>query len=188
LIALFVVWRTSALRSEFAQLEREQAEARTSLEDVGKRLLTRSGDPSLRSEIGKLEALVSAPEAALQLLRQDVFGTQQGYSSYLVALARQSVAGVWVTHLHIVGAGRQVELRGRALSPEAVPRYLQRLSNERALRGLEFDQFQLGQPQAPGGEAAADETPALPRAEKGVVEFVLRTQRNVPATAQAGTP
>jgi Tfp pilus assembly protein PilN len=186
LIALFVVWRTSALRSDLAALEREQAEAQVGLEEVGKRFISRVGDPHLLEEVTKLEALVSSPQSALQLLQQDMFGAKQGYSNYLVALARQSVAGVWLTHVHIVGAGRQVELRGRAVAPERVPRYLQRLSDERVLAGLEFDVFHLGQPQASADESPADGAPPPAKAEKGVVEFVLRTQRETPAATQVG--
>jgi Tfp pilus assembly protein PilN len=188
LVVLFLAWRTSALRSEFAELERQQAEAHRSLEEVGRRFISRAGDPRLLDEVTKLEALVNSPDVVLQALQRDVFGAKQGYSNFLVALARQNVPGVWLTHVHIVGAGRQVELRGRAVSPERVPRYLQRLSNERSLAGLEFDVFQLGQPKADSNEPPTEGAPRPVRPEKGVVEFVLRTQREVPTTAQAGAP
>jgi hypothetical protein len=78
--------------------------------------------------------------------RRDLFKGGAGYSDTLVALARQSTAGLWITGLTLGGADDSVVLAGRTHSPELVPGYLQRLANEKTLAGQQFEIFQMTRP------------------------------------------
>lgn len=175
LFGLFTVWRTSALRSELRDLEEQQATARTSLEEMGRRLSAQAGDPRVMDETSKLQALISSPQPVRELLTKDLFGSQEGYSGFFTALARQSEPGVWLTRVDIVGANKDIEIRGRAVAPDRVPRYLQRLSREKSMDGLEFDVFQIGQPGAQNTEGEA--APKPPTSGRTAIDFVLRTRR-----------
>jgi len=174
LLGLFTVWRTSALHSELRDLEEQQGQARTSLEEMGHRLSLQAGDPRVMDEAYKLQALISSPGPVRELLTKDLFGSKQGYSGFFRALARQSEPGVWLSRVDIVGANKDIEIRGSAVSPERVPRYLQRLSHEKSMDGLEFDVFQITQPGMQTTEGKVSPKPST--SGRSVVDFVLRTK------------
>ena len=61
------------------------------------------------------------------------------------ALARQSLAGLWLTGFSVGKGGEEMEISGRALQPELVPSYIHRLTQERALHGRAFDSLSMTQ-------------------------------------------
>ena len=175
LLSALSIWRTNALRSDIAALEQEQAGARTTLEETGRRLGAQSGNTQAVDETVKLKALIAAPQSVRELLEKDVFTSKQGYSDFFIALARQSVQGVQLTRVNIAGAGKDIEIFGRATTPDRVPRYLQRLSREKIMDGLEFAAFQISQPTPPAVEGGASAKPQT--SGHSEVAFVLRTKQ-----------
>jgi hypothetical protein len=85
-------------------------------------------------------------EQVLGALGNEEFGSTDGYSEYLRAFARQSMDGVWLMGLDITDAGEQVSVQGRALRPDLVPTYMNRLKREPVLQGKSFDTLQLRAP------------------------------------------
>ncbi|NIO42529.1 MAG: hypothetical protein GTO41_21730, partial [Burkholderiales bacterium] len=73
-------------------------------------------------------------------------GNTSGFSEQLSAFTRQSFDGLSLTRLHIVNAGRDFVLEGRARHPELVPEYLQRLNREEVMRGHAFAELEMRQP------------------------------------------
>jgi len=175
LLSVLSVWRTKALQSDIAALEEDQTGARSTLEEIGRRVAAQGGNLQAFDETTKLKALIAAPQSVRELLEKDVFTSKQGYSDFFIALARQSVQGLQLTRVDMTGAGKDIEIIGRSTSPDRVPRYLQRLSREKIMEGLEFDVFQITQP-APvaedGSAPAMQQTSGLSE-----VAFVLRTKR-----------
>jgi len=174
LLSTLSVWRTKALQSDIAALEEDQAGARSTLEQIGRRVRPLGGNQQALDETIKLEALIVAPQSVRELLEKDVFTSKQGYSDFFIALARQSVQGVQLTRVDITGAGKDIEIIGRSTTPERVPRYLQRLSREKIMEGLEFEVFQISQ-LAPGTEDGS--APATQqKSGHSEVAFTLRTK------------
>jgi Tfp pilus assembly protein PilN len=188
-IALFIglnVWRVMALRSDLKSAEQRQTAVMKQFEDAKRQFTPRVGDPKLEEEVAKLEAILAVSGPAQAILRRDVFGESRGYSTYFIALARQSVADLWLTGIDITGAGQTIQLSGRARVPERVPQYLQKLSSEKVLSGSEFKVFRLDRPEEKDDKGQplpvkAGKKPAL----APYVEFVIRT---ADATAKAGKP
>lgn len=176
-----IAYRTSLLRGQLTQYEQEQGTLQQSLAELNKRFIARAGDPALMNEVTKLETLLNAPDEVRALLMNDAFGDTEGYSSYFVAFARQTVPGMWLTGVEIVGAGKQITLRGRAVVPERVPQYLQRLSSEKKLAGKEFALFNMTRP-APAEVANPDGSSR--KVTQAYVEFVLKTQGEPKTKAQ----
>jgi Fimbrial assembly protein (PilN) len=65
------------------------------------------------------------------------------YSEYLMALARQTLPGLWITGLDLHGQNQAMTLSGRMTEPTRLPSYLARLQNETVFQGRKFDQVQL---------------------------------------------
>jgi len=147
LLAGLNVWQAWHLKQELARVEQRYTFAHKRLEQTLREHPARSGSPELSAQVAQLEGMVKASRHTQEILQRDMFRDTQGYSVYLTALARQAVAGVRLTDIEIPGAGRQLLLRGRTTQEAMVLRYLQRLSTEQVLAGLEFPRFNLIRPE-----------------------------------------
>lgn len=139
-------WHINSLRQELKRAQQNQAAAGKRLAEVTEKFGRRGSGTSLDNEIVRLEREVVAKQRMQEILQRGVFSNTHGFSDYLVSLARQHVPGVWLTGFDITGAAEQLSLSGRSTDPELVPRYMQRLSSEKTLSGLEFRVFQMSRP------------------------------------------
>lgn len=139
-------WHINSLRQELNRAQQNQAAAGKRLAEVTEKFGRRGSGTSLDNEIVRLEREVVAKQRMQEILQRGVFSNTHGFSDYLVSLARQHVPGVWLTGFDITGAAEQLSLSGRSTDPELVPRYMQRLSSEKTLSGLEFRVFQMSRP------------------------------------------
>lgn len=162
LMAGYVAWQVGTMRSELRQAEQKLAGASKRLADVTRQFGGRERGPTIAERIERLEREIAERERVREILRQGIFSNTEGFSPYFVALARQHQPGVWLTALDITGAAEQMSLSGRSIDAELVPRYLQKLSREPHLSGIEFHVFQLARPQG---------TP-----QAAYVEFLVRTE------------
>ena len=84
----------------------------------------------------------------------------------------------WEWRALVIGAAEQMTLAGRSTNPELVPRYLQKLSAETRLSGIEFRSFQMTR------GAVDSKSGAVP-----YVEFMAKTADSAaPGTAPKGAP
>jgi len=164
-------WRTYALRAELKDIDVQHAAAVARLNDASKKLPMRHGDVRLEQEVRDLERRIQAVQQIRTYAKRDLFMGSAGYSGYLVAMARQSSGGLWLTGLTITGAGEQLVLSGRTTSPELVPGYLQRLAGEKSLAGMQFEVFQMTRPERKPADVEKKTEAVL----EPYVEFVVRT-------------
>jgi cell division protein FtsB len=168
----YAAWRTVALRVQLKDVNAQHAAAAARLNEVSAKLPIRHADPRLEQEVRDLERRIQAVQLIRSAARGDLFKGAPGYSDYLIALARQSASGLWLTGLTITGAGESLVLAGRTHSPELVPGYLQRLSGERTLAGLQFEIFQMQRPV----RTAADAEKGVAEVLEPYVEFEVRSK------------
>lgn len=162
LMAGYVVWQIGALRSELRQAEQKLASASKQLAEITRQFGGKERGPTIAKRIAQLEREIAERERVQQILQRGIFSNTEGFSPYLVALARQHQPGVWLTALDITGAAEQMALSGRSIDAELVPRYLQKLSQEQRLSGIEFHVFQLARPQG--------------KPQAAYVEFLVKTE------------
>jgi Tfp pilus assembly protein PilN len=142
----FTWWQSEALKSELKRVEQSHAAASKRLADAGQKFGPRTGADSIDTEIARLESELAAKQQIQEILRRGIFSNTRGFSDYFVSFARQRVPGVWLTGFDITGAAEDVSLAGRTTNPELVPRYMQKLSSEKTLAGIEFRAFQMSRP------------------------------------------
>lgn len=123
----------------------------------------------LDADIARYEVELKLARDAMEALKGGAFGNQKGFAEYLRAFSRQSVNGLWLTGFTIAGGG-ELELRGRALSPDLVPSYIQRLNKEEVLAGHTFARLEMNRPTPEAGKDAK----APPRTPR-FLEFSLAT-------------
>lgn len=158
-------WQVGTLRNELKRAEQSQTAATKRFAEVSEKFGKRTGQ-TLEDEIARTERELVAKQKIQEILQRGVFSNTRGFSDYFVSLARQHISGVWLTGFDITGAGEQMTLAGRSTNPELVPRYMQRLSTEKTLTGIEFRVFQMNRP-APEAKASTQ-----------YIEFQAKTARN----------
>ncbi|NIR58008.1 MAG: PilN domain-containing protein [Gammaproteobacteria bacterium] len=141
-------WQVGKQRAELARVQARYDAAMQRLERLQAQYATRDQGSILERRIRGLERERDAKRALLATLSGREQGNTGGFSGYLEALARRQIQGLWLTGVSMRQGGRNLALRGSALQPELVPRFLQRLSQEPMLAGKEFRQFLMSRPEA----------------------------------------
>jgi hypothetical protein len=162
----FTWWQGETLKSELKQVAQSHATATKRLADITEKFGQKKS-VSLDSEITRLESEIVAKQRMQEILQRGIFSNTTGFSNYFVSFARQHIPGIWLTGFDITGAAEQMTLAGRTTNPELVPRYMQKLSSEQPLSGIEFRTFQMKRP---------DLDPKEP--DSLFVEFQARTTAN----------
>jgi hypothetical protein len=129
-------------------------------------------EAQLDGDIARLEAELKIARDSMEALKGGGFGDQQGFAEYLRAFSRQSLNGLWLTGFTITGGG-ELEIRGRVLSPDLVPSYIQRLNREQVLAGRSFARLEMNRPPAPAADKGKDAKKAAPAPR--FLEFTMAT-------------
>ena len=148
LMFAYVTWNVHHLQNNINNADRHLVTATKRLQDIQKKFKQPVKNLALAREVRRHEQLIAARSKIQSILRQGIFTNTSGYSNYFLALARQHTPGVWLTEISITGAGEKMILKGRSTLANRVPRYLQKLSQEKTLSGIEFDVFQITRPEA----------------------------------------
>ena len=106
----------------------------------------------LENEIAKLTKELEQRERISKVLSSSSFGNSSGFSSYLEAFAKGHVQGTWLTSVNIKQGGASLGLKGKTLSSELVPVYLQNLAEEESLNGSSFNVMELARVDTEQGE------------------------------------
>ncbi|MEW5756902.1 MAG: hypothetical protein AB1810_11410 [Pseudomonadota bacterium] len=146
-VAVVEVWRARQAQNEVAALEKQSQDLTRQRDELGIQLAQRRQRSPLDAQIEKLERILTHRQQLQQMMAQDLFGQGEGYSGYLIAMARQHISGIALLDITIDGAGREITLRGRTSDPALVPKYLQRMSQEDRLAGTQFHTFRIERPQ-----------------------------------------
>ncbi|MHB8667918.1 MAG: PilN domain-containing protein [Burkholderiales bacterium] len=147
-VALFYGYasiQTLNLDRQSVETARQYYQSKARLTEASERYAPKKANPALAEEVESLQAQVNARKANLQDLGASALGGGAGYAEYMRALARQSLAGLWLTGFSVGDGAVEMEISGRALHPELVPAYIRRLAQEPALRGRAFDSLSMTQ-------------------------------------------
>jgi hypothetical protein len=146
-------------------------------------------DDAAAAELATLQSHVASTQLVRGAIENGTAGRAQGYSAYLLALARQArsdgAQALWITGFSVAADGSALDLKGRMTDPRLLPDYLHRLNEEPLFRGHAFAQLSLQAVPAAGDiplspvVAGADDA----RVSSGVSEFTLRAQAGAPGTA-----
>jgi hypothetical protein len=153
LLFAWTQWQVSLLREESARADQQLAASSKRLEEVVRQFGGQVRGISIDEEISRLEQQIASKQHLRSTLGAGIFSNTRGFSEYFAAFARQGQPGLWLTSFDIVGAAEQMTLQGRTTSDAALPRYIQRLSTESRLAGIEFRVFSLEREKAEQGKA-----------------------------------
>ena len=167
-VQVFLQFQVNGLSGELRRAQEMLNAQRAEAQKQTAQAAAHKPDPQLEAQIAKLQSELRQAGEAMAALKGDSFGDRQGFAEYLRAFSRQSQDGVWLTAFTIAGGG-ELEIRGRALRPDLVPAYIQRLNGEDVLAGSSFARFEMNRPRLP---AAGDKN--VPQVAP-FLEFTLAT-------------
>jgi len=148
--------RLRALQAQAASTDARLAARQQKLGEIKVQYAPRARSATLPLEIKAAEQELAMLANARDTIARGGVGDVRGFSAVLRALARQDVEGLWLTDIAIDNGGASIGLQGNALQAALVPQYMQRLSQEAALKGQSFSTLRIGPPaQADGSGAKA---------------------------------
>ncbi|MCU6432700.1 PilN domain-containing protein [Undibacterium sp. Jales W-56] len=194
LLMSYLLWQTANLSKNADQVDAQLRDAEAQIGKLRAELVQPQKNRQLESVILKAETELNNKQKILTLLQKSDFGNTSGYSNYLLAFARQIPTGVWLTGLSIDGAGSEIGLQGRALKPELLPVYVNRLRQENSLQGKSFSSLQMQMPANETGKQESVTTTALlieniaktAKTQTSYIEFSLRSTGAVDGAEASG--
>ena len=137
---------------QLASMDKELAQLTVQVEALSK-VQKQSKSKLLEREISKLTKELEQRERISNILGSRSFGNSEGFSSYLEAFARGHVQGTWLTSVNIKQGGAALGLKGKTLSSELVPVYIQKLAEEQSLNGSAFNVMELARVETEEGDS-----------------------------------
>lgn len=170
------------LQKEALAVDRALKDAQAGQSKATAERKARKPEPNGDAKLAQLEAQLRSRNEVADALSGGVVGTAAGFSRYMMALSRQSLPGVWLTGFDLAAGGGELTLSGRALNPDLLPEYLQRLTREVPLQGRRFASMVISQPSAvvsakadKAGKTDKDDGPAQKPAP--YVEFAITSAK-----------
>ncbi|MDH5601887.1 MAG: PilN domain-containing protein [Gammaproteobacteria bacterium] len=124
---------------DLAEQQQRQKIVMTELQKIQNELSLRKKDVALVQRISNRTKELTNKQKVLGILNRDEFGNTGGFIEHISGLARQRIDGLWLTQIRIAEGGTDVSLQGLTFKSSLLPRYLQRLSAEKAFSGTEFE-------------------------------------------------
>lgn len=148
-LSLFLLVILSAVAGfNYVQVQQHQANlvenkqqhkfAMEELQKIQAELSLRKKDTNLAKRILQKTDELANKQKVLNILSKDEFGNTKGFIEHVSGLARQRIDGLWLTQIRISEGGTGVTLQGTTSKPSLLPKYLQRLSSEKAFSGIVF--------------------------------------------------
>ncbi len=139
-------------KEQLTSLEAELSQLSSQVTALEKFQKGNSKSKLLENEIEKLSNELVQRERISKILSSRTFGNSSGFSSYLESFARGHVQGTWLTDVKINQGGAALGLKGKTLSSELVPIYLQKLAEEKNLMGSSFNVMELARVEKEEGD------------------------------------
>ena len=166
--------QVNGLAAELRQAEGLLGSQRNYVEKLKGKPVAVKPDARLEADVGRLEGELNTAREAMEALKGGALGNQQGFAEYLRAFSRQSLNGLWLTGFSIAGNG-ELEIKGRVLSPDLVPSYIQRLNREQVLAGRSFARLEMSRPKPEPAPPAKDGKGPVAAALPRYLDFSLAT-------------
>lgn len=163
----YAVFQTNHLSKEVAEAGKRLDVEKNRLSKISANFAPHEKNKELEAQVKALEKQLKTNEDILGIQAGVAAGQERGFSGYLLAFARQSVSGVWLTNISVGEGGGNMVIVGRALKAELVSDYIKRLSREKAMHGLTFSTLDLQQ--------TAGEKSLKSKVPEGYFEFNLRS-------------
>ena len=131
------------VKRQAAETNEATARSESQVEQLRAQYPVPTVDPAVTRLVKETRTTLNDTRQIVLKLRSGAFGRIGGLSVFLEGFARQHVEGTWLTQVRVRAGGRSIGLQGKALLPDLVPAYIDRLSKEPVLQGTSFSNMEL---------------------------------------------
>lgn len=143
LITLYSFVRHWMLQSEYLKLEAAKEKETQKLTATASKLPSKQTSDEVKQSIEKLTQTKKERETIIIVLTERKTSQFGNFSTYLLALSKEAVEGIWLTKILLEKSGNQVTLEGKTLKPSLVPKLIDGLGQEPVFAGKTFQVFKL---------------------------------------------
>ena len=122
-------------------LKQQQQSVAQELAVANAKLTRLLADDDFDIQISDVSREIRARKKVIDFVSENGFGSNQGFSRYLVSLSNLHMENVWLNEIKL--SGNYVRIQGSSLSEELVPGYFDQFSQESVFAGNRFDVFRL---------------------------------------------
>jgi hypothetical protein len=173
LLAVDAAFRMQALAKQAAATDALLAARQQRLTEVRVQFAPRKKSPTIAAEIVAAQQELTMLQNATATVQRGGFGDTTGFSPYFRAMARQSIAGLWLTDLRISAGGAAIGIQGNALQAPLVPQYMGRLASEPVMKGKAFATLAIDAVMPP--RVVRPDGAAVPGAVPAYLKFSLQS-------------
>jgi len=134
----FIYFQLQQHQNSLVEIQQKKKIVMADLQKIQTELSLRQKDAILAKRIIAKTKELANKQKVFGILSRDEFGNTKGFVEQVSGLARQRIDGLWLTKIRIAGGGTDITLHGTTSKSALLPKYLQRLSAEKAFTGTEF--------------------------------------------------
>ncbi len=149
---------------------------------LAKQMAERKVSPALAQELSMTRALLNTHKEVLEYLRSGQLGNTNGFSDVFKGFAKQAPTDLWLTYFAVAGGGigQTIEVKGRMLSSNNLPAYVEKLGKEDVFSNRRFSMLEMNEktnaPAANQGTQSAQAQAAASSLPARYIEFILRSE------------
>tara|TARA_Y100001947_G_scaffold138295_1_gene127815 strand:- start:3264 stop:3875 length:612 start_codon:yes stop_codon:yes gene_type:complete len=136
-----VAWYGASKRTELAEVQDQQQQLSASVNNLKTTLEQRKPDAGLTRTLEQRQQELANRELLVRELSQREQIKQQGFAGMLDSLAQKNSQDIWLDTIEV--SENMMVLQGQLSTPQAMPKWLQRLGRTTAFSGRTFDSTRL---------------------------------------------
>jgi len=144
LAAIFQGWYVNEHKIELVERQSKLNISLEKLNKVQQQFPNISQEDLLERSNSILQEEITEQKNILSLLDSDNKLQTKGFYRYLVSLSNNSREGIWLTEFELIPGSQKARLKGQAVEPALVPKYISDLSDSE-FKGTNFSQLRLSQ-------------------------------------------
>ncbi|MCF8780457.1 MSHA biogenesis protein MshI [Vibrio sp. IRLE0018] len=141
LIFALTLWQKMGVDNQLAELNAQTQQLRQQVAEQQSKLEKHKPSSEKMAAVERLKVKVRAQEASLAAISQYDASLQTGYSSMMQSLAKLGRNDISLTDIHVVGTN--LDIKGLAISANAVPNWVNQFKLETPLVGRNFDKVSI---------------------------------------------
>ncbi|EPT2926661.1 MSHA biogenesis protein MshI, partial [Vibrio vulnificus] len=142
MVYAFALWQQRAVDNQLASVQAESQQLTLQHRQLQAKLDQHKPSSEKMAAVERLKVKVRAQEASLNAISQYDTSLQTGYSGMMLSLAKLGRNDISLTDISVVGAN--LDVKGLAISANAVPNWVNQFKHELPLVGRSFDKVKIG--------------------------------------------
>lgn len=140
--------QVSSLTAQRNQTAEELSALQAQLDQATLLRAPRNINKKLLEQIAQLEQKEKVQHQILYTVNQSAATPANSYAALMLAFAKQSIDGLWLTSFSMDNNSKELNISGRTIQADLVPEYISRLGNEDVLKGKSFTTLNMHLPKA----------------------------------------